>query len=138
MFSSSFNALISLQDAMERSMNNDFFGFHTSQRGTPPAINILQKESQIMLSAELPGVKREDIKIEVKGDLFRISGKRKLSYADEIKVHRLERGNFQFDRSVTLPFEVDQDKIEAKYEDGVLSVIMYQAESSKPRQIKIN
>lgn len=137
MFESALNRLLALQNAVEKSMDNDYFGQLSPDRNCQPAINIFENGDQIILTAELPGVKKEDINLEIKQNQLRISGKRKINYDQELSVHRLERKNYQFDRAVKLPFETEPEQVEAKFENGVLSVLLSESEQSKPKKISI-
>ena len=90
------------------------------------------------LVAELPGVKKEDLDIQVRGDTVRIQGKKTIAYDESASVHRRERAAGQFDRTLTLPAEVDAAKVAAEYRDGVLTLRLPRAESAKPRTVTIN
>ena len=86
----------------------------------------------------MPGVKKEDLDIQVRGDTLRIQGKKTIAYDDGASVHRRERAAGQFDRTLTLPAEVDAAKVAAEYRDGVLTLRLPRAESAKPRTVTIN
>lgn len=104
-----------------------------------PAVNIKEDPEQYVLSVELPGMKKEDVKIEFKENLLTISGERKM--ADEEKregYHRIEHGYGQFSRSFTLPQGVKADQIEARYTDGILTISVPKAEEIRPKQIEIH
>ena len=80
---------------------------------------------------------KNDIDINVKGNHVRISGKRTVSYDDSVSMHRRERVSGSFDRTLTMPIEVDVDGVNAEYRDGVLAVFLPRAEADKPRTINI-
>ena len=88
--------------------------------------------------AELPGVKKEEITLEIKDNLLRIAGERKLNYNQENSFHRRERRNFKFDRTLKLPFKVDNKQIKAEINDGLLAVSLQQIEEDKPHKIAIS
>lgn len=132
------NALLTLQDAMEHARGTNYFGSSTTSAGGYPAVNILEKDDDYVAIAELPGIRKEDLNLEVKQDLLRISGERKVDYGSDCSCHRLERRSLKFDRTLKLPFQVDSDKINAEYNDGILAVLLPRAESDKPRKITIN
>jgi HSP20 family protein len=136
-FSNAIDALLAVQEAVEAANRNDYFDRSTTCRGSYPNIDLFQKDDDTVLTVELPGVKKEDINIEIKDNLFRISGERKVDYPDKSSVHRVERRNLKFDRTVKLPIKVDSDKVTAEYKNGVLSVVLSRAESDKPKQIKV-
>jgi HSP20 family protein len=133
-----FAALLGLQRAMDSVMGSDWFGSRTSGTGAFPLINVFNDGEDFVLVAELPGVKKEDLDIQVRGDTLRIQGKKTVSYEDGASVHRRERSAGQFDRTLTLPAEVDAAKVTAEHRDGVLTLRLPRAESAKPRTVTIN
>jgi HSP20 family protein len=133
-----FAALLGLQRAMDGVMGSDWFGSRTSGTGAFPLINVFNDGEDFVLVAELPGVKKEDLDIQVRGDTLRIQGKKTVAYDDGASVHRRERAAGQFDRTLTLPGEVDSAKVAAEYRDGVLTLRLPRAESAKPRTVAIN
>jgi HSP20 family protein len=108
-------------------------------RGTwTPAVDIFEVENALVLKAELPDMKREDIDVSVENNTLTIRGERKLD--QEIRqesFHRIERPYGTFVRSFSLPNTVDATKIGAEYKNGVLTVKLPVREEAKPRQIKI-
>jgi len=103
-----------------------------------PPVDIYETEDKIVLSAELPGMRREDISVEVKNNTLTIKGERKFERESEAKNYsRIERSYGSFQRVFTLPQEVQQDKVKARYENGILEIILFKAEESKTRQIKV-
>ena len=115
---------------------DDFWGFPAAS-GAPawsPAADIDEADGHYLLTVDVPGMKRDDIHIEVDGERILVTGERK---AEEKRGLYSERRFGKFERAFALPTHVDTTKIEAKYEDGVLSVYVPKAESAKPRQIKI-
>jgi HSP20 family protein len=133
-----FAALLGLQRAMEGVMGNDWFANRTSGAGAFPLVNVFNDGEDFVLVAELPGVKKEDLDIQVHGDTVRIQGKKTIAYEADASVHRRERAAGQFDRTLTLPAEVDAAKVSAEYRDGVLTLRLPRAESAKPRTVTIN
>ena len=87
---------------------------------------------------ELPGVDKNDLEIEVKENTIRISGRKTISYDEGASVHRRERVSGVFDRTMSVPIQIDPDAVKAEYRDGVLALFIPRAESDKPRAIKIN
>jgi HSP20 family protein len=102
-------------------------------------VDIFEDEHRnVVMRAELPGLAREDIHLAVENDVLTLSGERRPS--DEIRrdrYHRLERQAGAFRRSFTLPSLLDPARIEARYEDGVLTVTIPPREEAKPRQIAV-
>lgn len=127
----------SFQQAIENTMGADYFEHSTTCRGSYPGINIFQDGENTVVTAELAGFKKDDIKIEVKENLLRLSGERDLDYPEGGSVHRLERSRKVFDRTVKLPHKVELDQIKADFKNGILTITLPKAESEKPREIKI-
>ena len=103
-----------------------------------PAVDIFEDENSIVLRAELPGMKKEDVKINLENNVLSLRGDRK--FDKEVKkenYHRIERAYGSFCRSFTLPTNVDKSKIEANYKDGVLEVTVPKSEEAKPKEIEI-
>jgi HSP20 family protein len=133
-----FDALAGLQRAMDSVMGSDWFGSRTSGSGAFPLINVFNDGDDFVVVAELPGVKKEDLDIQVRGDRLRVQGKKTIAYEDNASVHRRERAAGEFDRTVTLPEQIDAAKVAAEYRDGVLTLRLPRAESAKPRTVAIN
>jgi HSP20 family protein len=133
-----FKALRDFQQALDSTYLSDWFGRGTTGTGTYPAVNVFAKGDDCVLIAELPGVKKSDIHINVKGNQIRISGKKDISYDDSVSVHRRERDFGNFDRTLSIPIEINTDAIKADYNDGVLAVYLPRAEADKPRMVNID
>ena len=104
-----------------------------------PAVDVLEANDGYVIRAELPGMKKEDINVELKEGTLVLSGERKAdTLADGVKYRHVERVAAKFWRSFTLPERIKQDGIEASYKDGVLEVRVPKAEEAKPRQIEIS
>jgi len=103
-----------------------------------PACDVAEEDGHYMLSIEMPGISKDDIKIEMADNTVTISGERRFeSKGKEDSAWYGERRYGRFQRSFALPAGIDADKIEANYQDGVLHLAVPKAESAKPRQIKI-
>jgi len=133
-----FTALLGLQRAMDGVMGTDWFGSRTSGSGAFPLVNVFSDGEDFVLVAELPGVRKEDLDIQVRGDTLRIQGKKTIAHDDGASVHRRERTAGQFDRTLALPTEIDAARVSADYRDGVLTLRLPRAESAKPRTVTIN
>jgi len=106
--------------------------------GVFPLMNITEDKDNYYVRAELPGLKADDLEISVTGDSLSLSGERKIPVEDEkAQYHRREREAGRFSRIVTLPAQLDTEKVEASCKDGVLTVTLPKAEESKPRQIAV-
>ncbi len=109
------------------------------ERSFNPACEISETEEHLMMSVDLPGMKKSDIKIEVADDVLTVSGERKRETATDkkSKVQRFERSYGFFKRSFSLPTSIDAEKVEARYEEGVLELYLPKIHTAKPRQIEI-
>jgi len=106
--------------------------------GVFPLINLTEDKDTYYLRAELPGVKAEDLSIESTDSNLSISGERKIAdIAKNAKYHRREREQGRFSRIISMPERVNRDKIEAKLDDGILTITIPKAESEKPKQISV-
>jgi len=103
-----------------------------------PAVDIYETEGEVVLTAEIPGIEEKDIEIKVEDNSLTLRGERKFEKeTKEDNYHRIERAYGSFFRSFTLPSYVDQDKIEAEHENGILKVRMPKRAELKPRKVKI-
>lgn len=103
-----------------------------------PLVDVFEEPELIRLVAEVPGVKPEDVKISVEGNLLTIRGtKEQVAEERADKVHRYERSYGAFERSFTLSTSIDPHKIKATYDLGVLTLTLPKAETAKPHLIKI-
>jgi len=106
--------------------------------GVFPPINVTQDDGAFYVRAELPGVKPEEIDISALRNRVSIAGRRQIpTEKDRVSHHRKERSEGSFNRTVTLPAEVDAERVEARYADGILTVSLPKAERAKPRQIAV-
>lgn len=122
---------------LQRDMNRLFTGYQ-GDRESFPAVNVWANDENVLVTAELPGMDADSIDISVQGDQFLLRGERKPGdMADDVACHRLERGAGTFSRSFRLPYEVNSDRVTAKYTNGVLTVALPRAETSKPKKIEI-
>lgn len=120
-------------------MFSDFYE-ETFSRAWVPAVDIYETDKhEVVLKAELPDMKREDISVTFENGVLTLKGERK--FEDEVKkenFQRIERRHGSFSRSFTLPNTVDAGKISASYKDGVLTIRLPQREEAKPKQIAVN
>ncbi|WP_035237090.1 Hsp20/alpha crystallin family protein [Desulfobacter vibrioformis] len=103
-----------------------------------PRINIMESGDNFEIQAEVPGISKDELEINVQGNYLQISGKRFVDKPEGYKVHREEIGESTFSRSFTLPNDVDADNVEAALKDGVLYLKLPKSEAEKPKQITIN
>ena len=107
--------------------------------GVFPLVNVTEDADKFYLRAELPGVKSDALDIQATGKTIAISGERKIAeQGTTARYHRREREAGKFSRILQIPGEIDADRIEARLENGILTVAIPKAEAAKPRQVKVN
>ena len=138
-----FRDLISIQDRMNRLFEQTL----TRSRGEEgvsattwtPAVDIYETADMIVMKAELPGVAREDIQIQIDGNTLTLRGERRFAKdVQEESYLRIERAYGSFHRAFTLPAGVQQDRVRALFKDGVLELSLPKAEEAKPKKIAID
>jgi HSP20 family protein len=137
-FSDPFAALLALQRALDARLESDWMGGGTAGVGGYPPINIFQQGHDFVAVIELPGVNKNDLQIEAKERSIRVWGKKTVKYDQEASVHRRERLSGAFDRTISLPLQIDANSIRAEYRDGVLALFIPRHESEKPRTITVS
>jgi HSP20 family protein len=106
--------------------------------GVFPPMNITQDNDNFYLSAEIPGIEPSELAITAVKNRISIAGRRQIRLENErVSYHRRERPEGAFNRTVTLPTDVDSAKVEARYNDGILTLTLPKAEEAKPRQIQV-
>ncbi len=116
-----------------------FFGpesFLSSVRPFPP-VNLWEDRERMYLEAEVPGLTMDDLEITIQGNELTIRGTRRPADGEKVVYHRQERGAGEFTRFLTLPIEVDADRVEATLKDGVLTIAMPKSEHAKARKINV-
>ena len=122
-----------LFDSFFRGLDRPFAGYKAW-----PAIDVAEEEDAIIVRAEVPGCKADDIDISVHGNVLTISGEKKLSEEKKEKgYYHVESSYGSFRREITLPTDVDQKRIDATYRDGVLAITLPKAEKAKAIKVKI-
>lgn len=126
-------------DRLNRMFDAAFSGEPLSSGAWVPPVDIVETpEHDILVKAELPEMKREDIKVSFENNVLTIEGERKFeTREDKDKYHRVERGYGAFRRTFTMPASVDAAGVSADYRDGVLTVKLPRREETRPRQIQI-
>ena len=121
------------EDAMGRSGDHDL-----TDRGWMPKVNIYEDENEIEVTAELPGIAEKDIDIKVENNVLSLKGEKKIMKEKEYGTyHMVETSYGAFNRSFTLPGTVDQAKITANYENGILNIGLPKKEETKPKSISV-
>ena len=103
-----------------------------------PRVDIMETEDEFTIKAEIPEVKKEDVKVTVENGILMLHGERKQEKEEKGKTfHRIERHYGAFNRSFTLPETVDQDSIKANFKDGMLSIKLQKSKEAKPKAIDV-
>jgi HSP20 family protein len=102
-----------------------------------PLVDITEDDKEYLIKAELPDVKKEDVKVAVENGRLTITGERKFEKEESKKYHRVERLYGRFVRSFIVPDIAEADKVSAEFADGVLNVHLPKSEKAKPRQIEV-
>jgi HSP20 family protein len=134
------NPVLRSLDEMQHEVNRVFdrWGHHPFGIGEFPALNLWEEGDQLHIEAELPGLELSDLEIFVTGrNQFTLKGERKPPVVENGVAHRQERGFGKFVRTITLPYAVDENAVEARFENGVLKVRLPKHETAKPRKIEI-
>jgi HSP20 family protein len=137
-FTDPLDTLFNLQRALQARIASDWLQDHTTSQGPFPPINVFQQGDDFLAIVELPGIDKDSLQIQAKENSIRISGKKNLSYPEAASVHRHERLFGEFDRTLSLPVQLDPDGIKADYQDGILALFLPRAERDRPRTIKIS
>ncbi len=118
---------------------NRFFTEPSGSRPWSPAVDICETENELILKADLPEMKLEDLDIQLENGTLTLKGERKFEKTEEDRgYHRIERSYGSFVRAFALPEYVDAEKVAADYKQGVLTVTIPKKEVAKPRAIKVN
>jgi HSP20 family protein len=123
-----FDTLLRLQRELEARLESDWLEDTISGIGAFPPINVFQQGHDFVAIVELPGVSKTDLELQAKDDTIRISGKKSIAYGDKVSVHRRERVAGNFDRTVTVPAQINPDGIKAEFRDGVLDLFIPRTE----------
>lgn len=136
-----FNAMNLLQSRMDR-----ILGDYSTSRPIPaawiaaesmPKTNLYDQGDHFEIVAEVPGFAKENLDIKIQGNYLEINGTHRPDAPEKYAVHRVERGTASFNRSFTLPSDVDSEKVDAALKNGFLVLTLPKAEAAKPKQIAI-
>jgi len=139
---SPFRHLSSLREEIDRLFESPMAELTQSSgqflNGWMPPVDLYEDKDNLHLKTELPGMSKDDIEISIHDGVLTLSGERKLDEKYEsAETYRSERCLGRFQRTLTLPSQVNADKVKAHYQDGILTVLMPKAEESKPKHIEI-
>ncbi|HRR95466.1 MAG TPA: Hsp20/alpha crystallin family protein [Candidatus Ratteibacteria bacterium] len=136
---SPFKEIMDVRDDFDRLVDRIFNrDLDLWEGGRVPAIDVYEEGDNIIVKAEVPGVKKEDISVSLNGDILTISGKSQEE--KEVKkenFYRKEIRSGTFSRSITLPAQIDKDKVKASYKDGVLQLTLPKSPEEKKKEVKI-
>jgi HSP20 family protein len=123
---------------MQSEMNRLFSGYSAATARDFPPINIWLGENSVVVTAELPGVTGTDVNLSLQEDVLTLSGKREpRTQQENVNWQRRERAYGTFSRAVQLPFRVDPDKVQARFNNGILEVELQRLEADRPKKIEI-
>jgi HSP20 family protein len=133
--------LIDIQDEINR-MFEDFARPHEGESTLPrlhPAIDVMENKDSFVVKAELPGLKKEDVKVTLQNNVLIVSGEKKQESQEKGKnFYRTERSYGSFYRTIDLPVSVKMEDIKADFKDGVLTIELPKVEEAKPKEINIS
>jgi len=137
-----FRDLNMLQDRMNRLFDDAGRTWRTDEPAATttwsPAVDIFETEGEIVVKAELPGMDRKDIALNLEKNVLTLRGERRFTKeAKDDNYHRIERSYGAFSRAFSIPATVDEEKINADYKEGVLKIVLPKKEQVKPKQIRI-
>ena len=132
-----FETLFNLQQALDAFRQSDWLESSTSATGPYPPVNVFRKGDDFVVIAEVPGLQKSELDIQVKDNAVRIAGNKTVNYPEKASLHRRERSAGRFDRAFTIPVRIDADRVKAEYHDGILALYLPRAEQDKPRSIKL-
>ena len=137
-FRSPFGELERMRQQMDRLFDENRTPYRP-QAGVFPLTNLSEDKDNYYVRAELPGVKGDELDIQVTDKNLAISGERKIASEEEgARYHRREREAGTFSRMIGLPGDINRDNVDAKLENGILTVVVPKAEIAKPKQISVN
>jgi HSP20 family protein len=129
----------SLQSEVNRVFDAFFGNGGARTRRWVPAMDLVETEDQLVLRADLPGLSRDDVEIEIKDGVLTVSGERKTDHEEKSEgFYRVERAFGRFSRSLTLPDGIDAERVAAEFNDGVLEVRIPKPEETKPHRVAID
>jgi len=128
-----------MQDQFDKMFENFFHdNFVTGGSSFNPLVDMVENDENYLITVELPGMSKDDVKMTIKDNMLTISGSKKNRYESEKdSMHRIESSHGSFSRSFRLPKSIDRENVKAEFESGVLSISMPKVEEAKPTVIEI-
>jgi len=137
-FQSPLDELYRMRQQLDQMFEETRSPYQRAGAGVFPLVNLTEDKENYYVRAELPGVKADELDIQVTANNIAISGERKIAEEQEgTRYHRREREAGTFSRMIGLPGDVDSEKVEANLENGILTVTIPKAEAAKPKQITV-
>ena len=134
-----FPALSDIRREIDRIFDEFWRGIGPAPAVWTPRVDVAETDDAVVVTAELPGMDKDDIKVSIENNVLTISGEKKQEKEEKGKTyHWSERVYGRFSRSFTLPVQVDANKVKAVYKNGVLTLTLPKVEEAKPRQIEIS
>jgi HSP20 family protein len=132
-------------DLMQSELNRVFDAFFGTEAGSAgrsrrwvPAMDLVERGDDLVLRADLPGLDRDDVAIEIKDNVLTVSGERRSEHEEKAEgFHRVERAHGSFSRSLSLPEGIDADKVTAEFDKGVLEVSIPKPQERQPHRVEI-
>ena len=137
LFPSPFDALLGLQQGLDAFRGSGWLDAGPSGAGAYPPVNVFRKGDDFVVLAEVPGVRKSDLEVQVKGNTIRLSGAKSLEFPERAGVHRRERLGGRFDRAISLPVEIDAEAVQAECRDGLLALLLPRAARDRARTIRV-
>ena len=122
--------------ALQRALNSLFHNPSTRSGARYPLVEVADKGDSVVITAVAPGLNKDDVELTVLGDTLTIAGEKKLPVEGATYI-RHERPHGRFRRLIDMPYSIEQDKISASYEDGILTILLPKAEEAKAKQITV-
>src|SRR4051794_7586730 len=122
---------------MQSEMNRLFSGYGMATTRDFPPINIWLGDNSVVVTSELPGVTRDDFTLNLQEDVLTLEGARRPTQERDVNWQRRERAYGSFSRAVQLPFRVDADKVQARFNNGILEIELERLEADRPKKIEI-
>lgn len=134
-----FGQISQLREEVNRLFESPFGNLTQAFNTWSPAVDLYEDKDNIIVKAELPGMKKEEINVSLHEGTLLLSGERKIEREEgKGETYRSERFSGHFQRSVTLPTAVDATRVGASYKDGILTITLPKSEEAKPKQIEVN
>ena len=136
-FRNPLDELYRMRRQLEQMVDGTTAPYQRAGAGVFPLINLTEDKDSYFVRAEMPGVQGDELDIQVTANNLAISGERKIAAEEGVKYHRKEREAGSFSRVIGLPGDINPDKVEAKLDNGILTVVVSKAEAAKPKQISV-